>query len=62
MPDAPIVGWDICIDSNNNIEIIEGNHMLDVDVLQSPLKIGIRTKVKTLFAGKADFSKSRKIL
>ena len=62
MPDAPVVGWDICIDSNNNIEIIEGNHMPDVDLLQSPLKIGIRTKVETLFAGEADFSKSRKIL
>lgn len=48
IPDAPIVGWDICIDSNNNIEIIEGNHLPDVDVLQSPLKIGIKAKVETM--------------
>lgn len=47
-PDAPVVGWDICIDSNNNIEIIEGNHLPDVDVLQSPLKIGIKAKVETM--------------
>ena len=47
-PDAPVVGWDICIDSNNNIEILEGNHMPDVDVLQSPLKIGIKAKVESM--------------
>ena len=47
-PDAPVVGWDVCIDSNDNIEIIEGNHLPDVDVLQSPLKIGIRAKVESM--------------
>lgn len=48
MQDAPVVGWDVCIDSNDNIEIIEGNHLPDVDVLQSPLKIGIRAKVESM--------------
>lgn len=48
VPEATVVGWDICIDSNNNIEIIEGNHLPDVDVLQSPLKIGIREKVESM--------------
>lgn len=45
IPQAPIVGWDICIDSNNNIEVIEGNHMPDFDVLQSPQKTGIRKRL-----------------
>lgn len=48
IPEVPIVGWDVCVDSKNNIEIIEGNHLPDVDVLQSPLKIGIRAKVQSM--------------
>lgn len=48
MPEAPVVGWDICIDSNNNIELIEGNHLPDVDLLQSPLKRGIKAKVESM--------------
>lgn len=54
IPDAPVVGWDICVDSNNNIEIIEGNHLPDVDVLQSPLKIGIKAKVASMLHLKLD--------
>ena len=46
VPDAPVIGWDVCIDSKNRIEIIEGNHLPDVDVLQSPTKTGIRKKLE----------------
>lgn len=46
-PDAPIVGWDICVDSDNQVAVIEGNHLPDIDVLQSPLKIGLRDKIQS---------------
>lgn len=45
VPDAPIVGWDVCITKSGQIEIIEGNHLPDVDVLQSPAKEGIRKQL-----------------
>lgn len=52
VPEMPVIGWDICINVNNEIEIIEGNHLPDVDVLQSPLKTGIRLKLKNMLNGK----------
>lgn len=56
VPMMPVVGWDVCINVNNEIEIIEGNHMPDVDVLQSPLKVGIRSKLKDLLRDKIPIS------
>ena len=47
VPDAPIIGWDIAVTSNG-IDVIEGNHLPDFDVLQSPQKIGIRAKVNNM--------------
>lgn len=46
VPDAPVLGWDVCIDSKNRIEIIEGNHLPDVDVLPALTKTGIRKKLE----------------
>lgn len=48
VPEAWIVGWDICINQNNEVEIIEGNHLPDVDLLQSPQKQGLRRKINKL--------------
>ena len=38
IPDVRYVGWDIAIDSNNNIQIIEGNFGADTDVTQMPCR------------------------
>ena len=46
VPMAPVVGWDICINKDDKIEVIEGNHFPDIDVLQSPAKRGIRVKLE----------------
>ena len=46
IPQAPVVGWDICITRSNEIEVIEGNHFPDIDVLQSPFKKGIRKQLE----------------
>ncbi len=35
-----VAGWDVCINSKGRIEIIEGNHAPDIDVMQSPLRVG----------------------
>lgn len=40
--DLPFVGWDVCVTNKDEIEIIEGNHAPDVDVIQGPLHIGYR--------------------
>lgn len=40
IPDVRYVGWDIAIDSNNNIQIIEGNFGADPDVTQMPCREG----------------------
>lgn len=45
-PEAIVVGWDICVNSENKIEVIEGNHLPDVDLLQSPAKMGIRHRLE----------------
>lgn len=41
-PKVIVCGWDLCINDKGEIEIIEGNHAPDVDVMQSPLKVGKR--------------------
>ncbi len=45
IPEVRFAGWDLCVLENGNIEIIEGNHAPDLDIMQSPLKIGIREKL-----------------
>ena len=42
IPEAKIVGWDIAIKQDYSIEIIEGNHMPDFDVMQSPARKGVK--------------------
>ena len=37
-----MVGWDVVVNSDNHIDFIEGNHAPDMDVMQSPLRKGIR--------------------
>lgn len=46
--DLPFVGWDVCITDKNEIEIIEGNHAPDVDVIQGPLKRGYREEFENV--------------
>ncbi|MBR4952417.1 MAG: hypothetical protein IKY56_05425 [Alistipes sp.] len=41
-------GWDICIRTDGKIEFIEGNHAPDFDVMQSPLKIGVKEKLNKI--------------
>lgn len=40
--DIPFVGWDVCINQNNEVEFIEGNHAPDMDVCQSLPNSGLR--------------------
>lgn len=41
----PITGWDVVINRQGIIEFIEGNHGPDFDVMQSPLKIGVKKRL-----------------
>lgn len=46
IPNVRFAGWDICINKNGNVEIIEGNHAPDFDGgMQAPLKIGVKYKL-----------------
>lgn len=38
-------GWDIALLPNGKVEIVECNHAPDFDVMQSPLKIGVKHKL-----------------
>lgn len=40
-------GWDCVVLPNGEVDIIEGNHGPDVDVMQSPLKKGIKQLIET---------------
>lgn len=42
--DLPFIGWDVCVNSKGQIEIIEANHAPDIDLLQYPSRIGIKSK------------------
>ncbi len=44
IPEAKIVGWDVAIREDYSIVIIEGNHMPDFDVMQSPGREGVKRK------------------
>ena len=41
-------GWDVCIRPDGRIEFIEGNHAPDFDVMQSPLKVGVKEKLNKI--------------
>lgn len=44
LPKIRFAGWDVAIREDGDMEFIEGNHAPDFDVMQSPLKIGVRKK------------------
>ena len=45
IPNIKFAGWDVTINDNNELQLIEGNHAPDFDVMQSPLKVGVKKKV-----------------
>ena len=45
VPQNPITGWDVVINKCDKIEFVEGNHGPDFDVMQSPLKLGVKEKL-----------------
>lgn len=40
-----IMGWDVAINNHGEIEFVEANYGPDFDVMQSPLKVGIKRKI-----------------
>lgn len=47
--DLPIIGWDVVVTANDAVEIIEGNHAPDADILQSPRNTGMRKEFEKVF-------------
>ena len=47
-PEAVVIGWDVVENSEHMIEFVEGNSMPDIDLLQAPLRIGLKRKVYNL--------------
>ena len=45
-PDVAYVGWDIALDSEGRLELIEGNYSADPDVLQKADQVGKWNKLK----------------
>lgn len=48
-PEVPVVGWDVAL-TPDGIEVIEANHLPDMDLMQSPLKIGIRERLNDILS------------
>lgn len=46
--DLPFVGWDVCVTKHGDIEIIEGNHAPDIDVMQYPPRKGLRKEFEEI--------------
>ncbi|MBD5171720.1 MAG: hypothetical protein HDT02_00650 [Bacteroidales bacterium] len=46
-----LIGWDVAITQEGEIEIVEGNHAPDVDAWQQPLKRGIKEKFMKVVEG-----------
>ena len=44
----PITGWDVVINSQGDVEFIEGNHTPDLDIMQSRYKRGIKKQLYAL--------------
>lgn len=40
-----IMGWDVAINNQGEIEFVEANYGPDFDVMQSPLKVGVKEKI-----------------
>jgi hypothetical protein len=38
----PITGWDVAVNNKEEVELVEGNYGPDFDVMQSPLRIGVK--------------------
>ncbi len=53
LPNIRIAGWDVALLKDGGVELVEGNHMPDIDLLQQPKEKGIRQafeeKVRELF-------------
>lgn len=46
IPNVRFVGWDVCVNQEGKVEIIEGNYAPDFDGgMQAPLKIGVKQKI-----------------
>ena len=41
-------GWDVCVRPDGKIEFIEANHAPDFDVMQSPLKRGVKLRLNQI--------------
>lgn len=52
-PNIRIAGWDVALTREGDIELVEGNHMPDFDLLQQPRQMGVKQafeeKVRVLF-------------
>lgn len=46
VPNTFIVGWDVVINKKGDLELLEGNGGPDFDVMQSPLKVGVKGKLQ----------------
>lgn len=44
-----VCGWDVCVHNDGRLEFIEGNYGTDFDVMQSPLKKGVKRELDALF-------------
>lgn len=44
-----VCGWDVCVRQDGRLEFIEGNYGPDFDVMQSPLKRGVKKELNKLF-------------
>lgn len=48
LTDNTIIGWDVVVNKQGNIEFVEGNNGPDFDVMQSPLQVGVKKKLFSL--------------
>jgi hypothetical protein len=48
IPEMNYIGWDVAVDSKDNVVLIEGNCMPDFDVLQITTQEGLYDKVKSI--------------
>lgn len=49
--DLPFIGWDLCVNSKGEIDVIEGNHGPDVGTWQYPMMIGVKSKFNSIING-----------
>lgn len=48
MTDNPITGWDVAINSNGDLEFVEGNYAPDMDMMQTRYQAGSKKKIFAL--------------